>query len=448
MPDDAVRVLADRDEIHDIMMRYAHGVDQREMEIVRACFAPDLKTVGWGPGEGFDRDALIRFISGVGHFRETMHMMGNQLIEVSGDTASMDTFAQLTHRLDGDPAKLLVSSRYVEKLTRRDGAWAITQRGGEPAWAPKGVTGLATDDPAVRWLLDRAEIRDAVVRDTVASDTTASGRVRNFLGTRLVTIDGDEAWAESYVLVTPIPDGEERARPADVITPVRWSDHLVREDGRWRLEAREVDGPGHVHALSEPPSTDDASVGALLDRAMIIDAVTALSYAIDHRDESLLRACVAPDVTVGEAEIGVVSGIDALVDTLRATMWAMDGTWLFMNNHLVDVGGDEAAARADARVAGAESTDDGPDQATVQSYVFIIERVAGATEPLSWTEGARRFIDRLQRDGNGWRVVERRVETNMMPEDKVIKRPEGEQGIEALTRRAEARARQQDDESE
>ena len=36
----------------------------------------------------------------------------------------------------------------------------------------------------------------------------------------------------------------------------------------------------------------------------------------------------------------------------------------------------------------------------------------------------------------------------MMPEDKVIKRPEGEQGIEALTRRAEARARQQDDESE
>ena len=127
MTDDAVRVLADRDEIHDIMMRYSHGVDQREMEIVRACFAPDLKTVGWGPlGEGFDRDALIRFISGVGHFRETMHMMGNQLIEVSGDTASMDTFAQLTHRLDGDPEKLLVSSRYVEKLTRRDGEWAIT----------------------------------------------------------------------------------------------------------------------------------------------------------------------------------------------------------------------------------------------------------------------------------------------------------------------------------
>jgi hypothetical protein len=165
-------------------------------------------------------------------------------------------------------------------------------------------------------------------------------------------------------------------------------------------------------------------VRALLDRAMVIDAVTALSYAIDHEDESLLRACVSPDVTVGEAEIGVVSGIDALVDVLRATMWAMDGTWLFMNNHLVEVDGDEA---------------------TVQSYVFIIERPAGAAEPLSWTEGARRFVDRLQRDGEGWRVVERRVETNMMPDDKVMPRPEGEHSIEAMTRRAEARARQQDD---
>jgi hypothetical protein len=137
-----------------------------------------------------------------------MHMMGNQLIEVDGDTASMDTFAQLTHRLDGDPEKLLVSSRYVEKLTRRDGEWVITQRGGEPAWAPNGVTGLDSDDPAVRWLLDRAEIRDAVVRDTVVADTVATNRVRNFLGTRLVTVDRDDAWAESYVLVTPIPDGE------------------------------------------------------------------------------------------------------------------------------------------------------------------------------------------------------------------------------------------------
>jgi hypothetical protein len=201
----------------------------------------------------------------------------------------------------------------------------------------------------------------------------------------------------------------------------------VREDGRWRLESREVDGPGHFRGLPAAPASDDARVQALVDRALVIDAVTALSYAIDHEDESLVRACVTPDVTVGEAEIGVVSGVDALVEVLRTTMWAMDGTWLFMNNHLVEFDGDHEAA-------------------TVQSYVFIIERPAGAAEPGSWTEGARRFVDRLQRDGAGWRIVERRVETNFMPDDKVMQRPEGEQSIEAMTRRAQERARQQDDE--
>ena len=422
MTGDPVQVLVDRDAIHDIMMRYAHGVDQREMEIVRGCFAPDLVTVGWGGGaDSLDRDALIRFISGVGHFRETMHMMGNQLIEVDGDSASMDTFAQLTHRLDDDSDKLLVSSRYVEKLTRRDGEWAITQRGGEPAWGPNGVTELDSDDPAVRWLLDRAEIRDAVVRDTVVSDTRVTNRVRNLLGTRLVTVEGDEAWAESYALVTPVPEGEERGRPADVITPQRWTDHLVRANGHWQLAGREIDGPGRFGALPIPPATDDPRVRALLDRAMILDVVTGLSYAIDHRDESLVRGCVSPDVTVGEAEIGVVTGVDALLDVLRSTMWAMDGTWLFMNNHLVEISGD--AAR-------------------VQSYVFIIERPAGASEPNSWTEGACRFIDRLERDGDGWRMLERRVEDNMMPDDKVMQRPQGEKGIEAMTRRAQERARQ------
>src|SRR3954452_9616921 len=141
------------------------------MDVVRACFAPDLVTMGWGPpGESFDRDALIRYISGVGHFRETMHMMANQLLEVDGDRAAMDTFAMLTHRLECDADKLLVSSRYVEKLARRDGEWVITQRGGDAVWAPTGVGGLSSDDPAVQWLLDRAAVRDAIVRTTVEAE--------------------------------------------------------------------------------------------------------------------------------------------------------------------------------------------------------------------------------------------------------------------------------------
>jgi hypothetical protein len=418
---DPVLVLEDRDEIHDVMMRYAHGVDQREMEMVRACFAPDVKTVGWGPGDGFDRDGLIGFISGVGHFRETMHMMGNQLIEVDGDRAAMDTFAMLTHRLDGDANKLLVNSSYVEKLARRDGAWVIVQRGGEPAWAPRGVDELASDDPAVQWLLDRAAIRDALVRHTVA--LVNDEHRREFLGTRLITLEGDEAFAESYAILTPLTAGEERSRPPEVATPAHQTDHFVRTPSGWHFADRELDGPGRFRSLPVPPPSDDPRVRALVDRAQIADVVVASAYALDRRDERLLRACESTGIVVHTASGADIVGIDAQLANLHGEMWAADASWLFLNNQLVDM-------------------DPDGDGASVQTYVYWVERLAAGAEPTSWTNGAVRFLDRVQRDGDRWVLVERTVANNVMPDDKVMTRPPGEQGIDAMTRRAEARARE------
>src|SRR5439155_1377882 len=63
----AVRMLLDRAEIHDVMMRYAAGVDRRDFELVRACFAPEV--TGWTVG----REPLIDLISGVRNNRMTMH---------------------------------------------------------------------------------------------------------------------------------------------------------------------------------------------------------------------------------------------------------------------------------------------------------------------------------------------------------------------------------------
>src|SRR5438270_1393452 len=77
--DPAVRLLLDRAEIHDVIMRYAAGVDRRDFELVRACFTPDV--TGWSN----DRETMIEFISGVRTFEMTMHMMGNQLVEVRDD---------------------------------------------------------------------------------------------------------------------------------------------------------------------------------------------------------------------------------------------------------------------------------------------------------------------------------------------------------------------------
>src|SRR5437868_333329 len=93
--DPAVRLLLDRAEIHDVIMRYAAGVDRRDFELVRACFTPDV--TGWSS----DRETMMERIRGVRVFEMTMHMMGNQLIEVRDDEASLHNYAMLTHHRAG-----------------------------------------------------------------------------------------------------------------------------------------------------------------------------------------------------------------------------------------------------------------------------------------------------------------------------------------------------------
>jgi hypothetical protein len=298
----------------------------------------------------------------------------------------------------------------------------IVQRGGEPAWAPHGVIGLASDDRAVQWLLDRNAVRDALVRHTVVLER--DDHRREFLGTRLITLEGDDAWAESYAIVTALAGGEARSRPADIVTPIHYTDHFARTADGWQLADRSVDTAGRFRPLpAAPPASDDPRVRRLVDRAMISDVVVASAYALDRRDEGLLRECEAPAIVLYAADGSEINGIDAQLANLRREMWATDESWLFLDNQLVDFDTDGNAA-------------------TVQTYVFWVERRAPGEEPTSWTDGAVRFLDHVERDGDRWRLVERRVANNVMSDDKVMVRPQGEEGIEAMTRRAEARARE------
>ena len=158
--DPAVQLLLDRAEVHDVLMRYSFALDRREFPEVAACFAPDVGGE-WTFGPIADRDALLDYIRGVARFHTTMHFMGNEFIEVDGDHASLQAYAMLLHRAtrrDGTTFEHNPSDRlYSERLERREGQWVIVERKAEPRWAPTGVTGAETSDPAVQWLLDRAE---------------------------------------------------------------------------------------------------------------------------------------------------------------------------------------------------------------------------------------------------------------------------------------------------
>jgi hypothetical protein len=129
-------LLEDKAQIADVVLRYCRGVDRLDLELVRSCYhdgAVDHHT-------GFDGDAdeyVAWLAGGLPRFTGTMHIIGNQLIDVDGDRARSETYGTAHHWGDPptDPALNFVSGfRYVDDMERRDGAWRIAERWAVREW--------------------------------------------------------------------------------------------------------------------------------------------------------------------------------------------------------------------------------------------------------------------------------------------------------------------------
>ncbi|MDX2166959.1 MAG: nuclear transport factor 2 family protein [Deltaproteobacteria bacterium] len=129
MSDDALRSLLDRAAIQDLLARYAHGVDRRDLDTVAACFTPDAGYQG-SLGTGTIAVALDALRDRMPRYRTTMHFLTNVLIELHGDRASSETYALVYHRLEGEDEDedFVVGVRYLDELTRFPDGWRITRR--------------------------------------------------------------------------------------------------------------------------------------------------------------------------------------------------------------------------------------------------------------------------------------------------------------------------------
>jgi SnoaL-like protein len=144
--------LSDREEIRDVLFRYARGIDRLDLALVRSCYHPDAHD-----DHGAFRGDLEGFLAWVGDvlsfFESTMHFIGNQLIELDGDVAHTESYCVAYHRRgahDGQEAyDLLTALRYVDRLERRDEAWRIADRVCVFDWSRR--------DPIVgEWAMDGA----------------------------------------------------------------------------------------------------------------------------------------------------------------------------------------------------------------------------------------------------------------------------------------------------
>lgn len=130
--DPALRELLDRVAIHDVLLRYARGVDRRDLDLVASCFTPDASYEG-ALGRTGIAEALTNLRAALSRYRSTLHFLGNQMIELAGDAARSETYALAYHRLSDD-RNLVVAVRYLDELVRRGEGWVIRGRVARLEW--------------------------------------------------------------------------------------------------------------------------------------------------------------------------------------------------------------------------------------------------------------------------------------------------------------------------
>ena len=128
-----IEALLAKQEISEVLYRYARGCDRVDEGALRACFHPGSVHFHGGFA-GLSSDFIDLAMGIVRPLKASSHMISNVMIELSGDQAVSECHFLAHHRrLKADGAReedYFLKGRYLDRFEKRDGAWRIVSRTG------------------------------------------------------------------------------------------------------------------------------------------------------------------------------------------------------------------------------------------------------------------------------------------------------------------------------
>ena len=119
---------SERQALQDVMLRYTAGVDDRDFDLYRSCFADDVEVIGMGPEPVHGADAWLEFVrTALEQYGPTQHMLGPQLATIDGDTAETRNDVQALHTLKEDGSLFTLWATYLTRMQKQDGEWKIVR---------------------------------------------------------------------------------------------------------------------------------------------------------------------------------------------------------------------------------------------------------------------------------------------------------------------------------
>jgi 3-phenylpropionate/cinnamic acid dioxygenase small subunit len=121
---------AAKQDIADVLVRYASGIDRRDWDLFRTCFTDDLRADYGDNGGTFDSaDAITDFMT-VSHadMGHTMHQLSNLAISIDGDRASARTYVDAILMAADGQSGLNPIGFYDDELVQTADGWRIASR--------------------------------------------------------------------------------------------------------------------------------------------------------------------------------------------------------------------------------------------------------------------------------------------------------------------------------
>lgn len=125
-----VEALTAKDAIRDCLYRINRGMDRIDRTLMLSGFHDDAQ-ICWAAPDFVAVDQFIEIAMRVqAGTSRVQHLLGNILIALDGDTAAVESYEigrHLTPMPDGEK-DLIIAARYIDRFSRRDGAWRIERR--------------------------------------------------------------------------------------------------------------------------------------------------------------------------------------------------------------------------------------------------------------------------------------------------------------------------------
>ena len=138
-----VQRLLDKQEITEVLYRYARGWDRRDLPGILSCFHAD-STHRHGGFVGASHELLNQWFAVTSGVKSMTHLITNILIDLAGDTAVCESHFLAHHRRPAGAAAgerdWFIKGRYLDRFERRGRA-----KPDDPIYAMLAALGAAGD---------------------------------------------------------------------------------------------------------------------------------------------------------------------------------------------------------------------------------------------------------------------------------------------------------------